>query len=123
MITEDRDRILQLVRLVQSMDYQSRQAMMDGSNYDRMFDALQEARKLLVPITNSLREDVPPDGYYAVFFDDRRPSAYYLWFSEYGVFWGYDERDDGQRLDDDDIIVINGAKRRAGEFAKDMALS
>lgn len=52
---EDIDRILQLVAYIKNMDYQTKQVMMDGSNYDRMFTALQSARQLLAPIVNSLR--------------------------------------------------------------------
>jgi hypothetical protein len=51
---EDRDRILQLVAYVQSMNYQSKQAMMDSSNYGRMLDSLQAAQKLCVPIVDSI---------------------------------------------------------------------
>lgn len=50
----DCDRILQLVAYIKGMDYQTKQAMMDGSNYDRMFDALQAARKLCNDVVASL---------------------------------------------------------------------
>jgi hypothetical protein len=65
MKTEDRDRILQLVAYVKNMSYQTKQAMMDGSNYDRLWDNLQAAVKLCNPIVNSLnqprRESYCPD--------------------------------------------------------------
>jgi late competence protein required for DNA uptake (superfamily II DNA/RNA helicase) len=54
MSQEDRNRILQLVAYVKNMNYQSKQAMMDGSNYGRMLDSLQAAQKLCVPIVNSI---------------------------------------------------------------------
>lgn len=120
MTTEDRDRILQLVAYVNTMHYHAKQPMMDGSNYDKMHDALEKARKLCVPVVNSLRNDVPPDGYYPVLDDDGwRPRAYYLRFCEYGVCWGWDEEDDPQRLEDDTVIIINGNRRIASEFVKD----
>lgn len=51
----DIDRILQLVAYVQSMNYQTKQVMMDGSNYDHMFATLQSAHKLLPAVVESLR--------------------------------------------------------------------
>lgn len=56
MTTEDRDRILQLVAYVNAMYYASVQPMMDGSNHDKMMAELDKAKKLCVPVINSLRE-------------------------------------------------------------------
>ena len=57
MITEDRDRILQLVAHVNTMHYHAKQVTMDGSNYDKMHDALEMAKRLCVPVVNSLSKD------------------------------------------------------------------
>lgn len=57
MTTEDRDRILQLVACVSTMHYHAKQPMMDGSNYDKLHDALEKAKKLCVPVVNSLNKD------------------------------------------------------------------
>ena len=54
MTTEERDRVLQLVAHVNTMHYYAKQVMMDGSNYDKMHDALEMAKKLCVPVVNSL---------------------------------------------------------------------
>lgn len=119
MTTEDRDRILQLVHLVQNMDYQTKQAMMDGSNYDKLHDALQEASKLCVPVVNSLDPNNLPEGYYAVSWDDDGDyNAYYVRFGGYGPTWGWDQEDDPEMIPEDTAIFINGQKRYAREFRK-----
>jgi hypothetical protein len=56
MTTEDRARILQLVAYVNTMHYHAKQVTMDGSNYDRMHDVLEKAKKLCVPVVNSLND-------------------------------------------------------------------
>lgn len=119
MTTEDRERILQLVAHVNTMHYHAKQPMMDGSNYDKMHDALEKARKLCVPVVNSLREDVPPEGYYAVSWDDDDDyNAYYVRFGGYGPTWGWDQEDDPEMISEDAAIFINGRKRYARELRK-----
>lgn len=127
MTTEERDRILQLVAYVNTMHDASLRPFRDRDTSDgvmamlEMLNALDKAKKLCAPIVDSLRNDVPPDGYYPVLDDDEwRPRSCYLRFCEYGVCWGWDEEDDPQRLEDDTVIIINGKRRSASEFVKDV---
>jgi hypothetical protein len=122
MTAEDRERILQLVAYVNTMYYHSRQVTMDGSNYDKTQNALEMAKKLCVPIVNSLDPNNLPAGYYAVsWFDDGSYGGYYVRFGGYGPTWGWDIEDDPEMIPEDAAIFINGQKRYAREFRKDFA--
>jgi hypothetical protein len=120
MTTEDRDRILQLVSYVNTMHYHAKQPMMDGSNYGKMQDALEKAKKLCVPVVNSLDPNNLHEGYYAVSWDDDDDySAVYVRFGECGSTWGWDQEDDPEMIPEGAAIFINGQKRYAREFRKE----
>lgn len=56
MTVDDRNQISKLLAHVQAMAHQSKQVAMDGSNWRKLLDELDEATKLVVPINNALRK-------------------------------------------------------------------
>ena len=57
MTEEDRDRILQMVAYIKQMNYQAKQAMMDGSNWRKLLDILESANKLCVGVVASMNSE------------------------------------------------------------------
>jgi len=43
------------------------------------------------------------DGWYHVTFEPGYGSKVYLWVSEYGISWGYDQEDDSEMINSEEI--------------------
>lgn len=57
MSEEDRDRILQMVAYIRQMNYQQKQAMMDGSNWRKLLETLDDAYKLCPGVVASMNAE------------------------------------------------------------------